>query len=241
MSIVPEILKLRTIRSPWILLVAAQLVIVAGAAGPFATGDRTDPAIARAGAAHLGLTALFTLVLGILAVAGEHRHRTITDTYLTRPRRSDVLTAKLVVYTGAGVGFGLVGAVTAVAATAVAAAATGVTVDWSDPDLWRTVAGGVLWNISFAALGVALGALLPNPIGAITGALAWFALVEGVVAQLVGSTASQWLPFAAGAALGALPTAADQLPQLGAAALLGGYVLVLAGAALAVTNRRDIV
>jgi len=140
--IATEILKLRTVRSPWLLVAAAQLVIVAGAAGAFANGDGTDAAIARAGAAHLGLTALFALVLGIMAVAGEHRHRTISDTYLSRPRRGEVLTAKLATYTGAGVAFGLLGAVTAVAATAVAATITGVTVDWSDPELWRTVGGG---------------------------------------------------------------------------------------------------
>ncbi|GIJ64232.1 hypothetical protein [Virgisporangium aurantiacum] len=235
-----EILRLRTIRTPWVLLAVAQLVIVAGATGPFANGDRTDPAIARAGAAHLGLAALFTLVLGIMAVAGEHRHRTITDTYLTQPHRGRVLADKLIVHTGAGALFGLVGAVTAIAATAVAAAATDVTVDWSDSLLWRTVAGGVAWNIAFAALGVGIGALVPNVTAAVTGALAWLALVEGVVASLVGSTVSQWLPFAAGSALGNLPTGADGLPQWGAAALLVGYVALAGAAATIVTDRRDI-
>lgn len=235
-----EILRLRTIRTPWVLLAVAQLVIVVGAIGPFHTGDRTDPAIARAGAAHLGLAALFTLVLGIMAVAGEHRHRTITDTYLTQPRRGRVLADKLIVHTGAGVLFGAVGAVTAIAATAVAAAAADVTVDWSDPLLWRTVAGGAAWNIAFAALGVGIGALVPNVTAAVTGALAWLALVEGVVATLVGSTVSQWLPFAAGSALGNLPTGADGLPQWGAAALLAGYVALAGAAAAIVTNRRDI-
>ena len=57
---------------------------------------------------------------------------------------------------------------------------------------------------------------------------------------LGGTAASQWLPFAAGSALGRLPTGADGLPQWGAAATLAGYVLVLAVAAAAVTERRDI-
>jgi ABC-2 type transport system permease protein len=240
MPIADEVLKLRTIRSPWVLLGVAQVVIVAGVAGPFTTGDRADPAIVQGGAAHLGLVALFTLVLGIMAVAGEHRHRTITDTYLTRPHRGRVLTGKLAVYTGAGVVFGVVGAVTALTATAVAAAITDVTVDWSDAALWRTVAGGVAWNIAFAALGVGIGALVPNLTGAVTGALAWLALVEGVVAALVGTTVSQWLPFAAGSALGRLPSGTDGLPQWGAAALLAGYVVVAAALAQVVTTRRDI-
>ncbi len=235
-----EILKLRTVRTPWVLLAVAQIVIVAGVAGPFTAGDRTDTETVRGGVAHLGLVALFTLVLGILAVAGEHRHRTITDTYLTRPHRRRVLTGKLAVHTGLGVVFGVVGAVTALAAVAVAAAATDVTVDWSDTRLWRIVGGGVAWNVAFAALGVGIGALVPNVTAAVTGALAWLALVEGVVAALVGDAAGRWLPFAAGSALGGLPTGGDGLPQWGAAALLAGYVAVVGGAAALVTTRRDI-
>lgn len=240
MPIADEVLKLRTVRSPWVLLAVAQVVIVAGAAGPFVSGDRGDPAIVRAGAAHLGLVAMFTLVLGIMAVAGEHRHRTVTDTFLTHPRRGRVLTGKLAVYTGAGVVFGVVGAVTALAATAVAAAATGVTVDWSDAELWRTVAGCVGWNVAFAALGVGVGALVPNLTAAVVAALAWLALVEAVVAALVGDAVSRWLPFAAGSALGRLPSGADGLPQWGAALVLAGYVAATAVAGAIATTRRDI-
>jgi ABC-2 type transport system permease protein len=136
--------------------------------------------------------------------------------------------------------FGVVGAATAVAATAVAAAAAGATVDWSDPELWGTIGGGAAWNVAFAALGVGLGALVPSLTGAVTGALAWIALVETVLGQLIGSTAAQWLPFTAGMALGRLPSAADALPQWGAAAVLAGYVAVLAAAAFTVTGRRDV-
>jgi ABC-2 type transport system permease protein len=150
------------------------------------------------------------------------------------------LTAKVFVYTVAGAVFGLVGAATAAVSVTVAAAATGTGVDWADAELWRTLAGGVGWNIAFAALGVGVGALVPNLTAAVTGALAWLALVEGVVGQLVGTAASQWLPFAAGSALGRLPTAADGLPQWGAAVTLAGYAVLVAVAAAVVTERRDI-
>lgn len=236
-----EIRKLRTTRTPWILFAVAQLLVVAGISGVMLDSNGTATAeTQRLAVSHIGLVSLFALILGVVAVAGEYRHRTITDTYLTRPHRGRVLTGKLVVHTGAGVVFGLVGAVTAVAVTAVAAAVTDVTVDWCDALLWRTIGGGVAWNIAFASLGVGLGALVPNLTAAVTGALAWLALVEGVVAALVGSTVSQWLPFAAGSALGQLPSGGDGLPQWGAAVVLAGYVAVVATAAAVVTARRDV-
>jgi ABC-2 type transport system permease protein len=234
-----EMLKLSTIRPPWVLLAAAQVVIVLGAVGPFLQGGR-GPEVVRAGAAHLGLTALFALVLGIMAVAGEHRHRTMGDTYLGEPRRGRVLAAKLGVHVGAGVAFGLIGAVTALASTAIAVSISGSSADWSDRSLWQTLVGAILWNVLFAAIGVAVGALVGNLTAAVTGALAWLALVEGVVGQVLGADLARWLPFSAGAALGDLPTGAGGLSQVAAAALLTGYAVVLGTAAAAVTARRDV-
>jgi ABC-2 type transport system permease protein len=235
-----ELLKLRTVRTPWLLLAAAQVVILIGVAGAFTNGNAGDAGIAGRAVAHLGLTALFPLVLGIMAVAGEHRHRTITDTYLATPRRGRVVAAKLAVYTAVGVVFGVVGSLVALGGTWVASAADGTSVDWSDAELWRTVVGGLGWNAVFAAIGVGVGALVRNLTAAVVGALAWIALVEGVVGQLLGSDLTRWLPFAAGTALGRLPVGGDGLSQQAAGALLAGYAVALAALALVTSVRRDV-
>ena len=224
-----ELLKLRTIRSPWLLIAAAQLVIVAGA-----TSKLMNHPDGPAAAAHVGLVSLFSLVLGITSVAGEYRHRTITETYLGTPRRDRVIGAKLVVTTALGALNGVLGSAVVLA----------LIVAWdagpSNADVWRTLAGAVAWNALFAAIGVGVGALVRNQVAAIAGALAWLALIEGVVGQLLGTSLSRWLPFAGGTALGRLPVGANGLGQWTAGALLVGYAAVFAVAAVLTSVRRDV-
>jgi len=233
-----EVLGLRSVRTPWLILLAAQAALVLGVVGLVANTDTSDPGLATKAVAHVGLVSLFSLVLGITAVGGEFRHRTITVAFLATPGRRPVLVAKLVVYTLLGLVSGAVSAAIAFAATAAALAADGVGMPTSDGDLWWTLAGGVLWNAAFAAIGVGVGGLVRNQATAIGAALAWLALVEGLVAQL-SSTLGQWLPFAAGRALGRLPDS-DGLAPGTAGVVLAGYAVVFAVAGARALQRADV-
>jgi ABC-2 type transport system permease protein len=237
-----EFRKVSTVRGPWLLLAAGPLIVLAGIAGLVQSGaDLRDPATQSRALAHAGLAAIFTLVFGILAVAGEYRHATISDTYLTAPRRGRVAAAKLTVYVVIGAAAGLICSAMALAVTSAWWAAKGVSLQLSATDEWRTLAGGIAANIGLAAIGVALGALVRNVIGAIALALAWVAVIEGIVGQLVGSGLARWLPFYASEALDkANVTGTQLLPQWGGGLVLLAYVAIFAGAATVITQRRDV-
>jgi ABC-2 type transport system permease protein len=237
-----EILKLRTTRTPLVLLIAAQAVVALGVSGLFVSGSAniSDPVTAQRAIAHAGLVSIFSLVLGILAVAGEYRHKTITDTYLGTPRRGRVVAAKLAVYAVVGAIFGMISSVVAVGATAIWLDAKSGSLDLGSSAVWSTLAGCVAWNACFAAIGVGIGALVRNVIAAIAGALAWLALVEGIVGQLVGDL-GRWLPFRSGQALEDVPFPGIQmLPQWGAGVVLATYAVIFALVAVSTTVRRDV-
>ena len=238
-----EVLKLRTVRGPWLVLAAGPVLVIAGISGLVVSGgDLHDPAVQAKAVAHVGLTAIFALAFGILAVAGEYRHKTITDTYLSTPARGRAVGAKLVVYTLSGALGALVSALVALGVTAAWWSAKGAFFAWSDTAMWTTIGGGIAWNAAFAAMGVGLGALIRNLTAAIAAALAWIALVEGIVGQLIGNLA-RWLPFYAGQALGAggKPMLSQALlPRWGAALVLAAYTAAFAVAAVATSIRRDV-
>jgi ABC-2 type transport system permease protein len=236
-----EVLKLRTVRSPMLLLAAGQLVVIAGASGLFVSGaDIADPKTPLRAVAHAGLVSIFSLMLGIVGMAGEYRHKTVTDTFLGTPRRGRVVAAKLLVYAVAGVVVGVVSSVVATGVTALWLAGKGSSLDLSDPAVWRTLAGCIVWNACFAAIGVGLGALVRNVVGAIAAALAWIALVEGIVSQLLGDL-GKWLPFASGVSLEDIPAAGlKQLPPWGGGLVLVAYAVVFAAIAVSTTVGRDV-
>ena len=62
-----EFRKLGTVRSPWLLLAAGPLIVVAGITGLVKSGANVhDPAVQSKALAHVGLAAVFTLIFGIL-------------------------------------------------------------------------------------------------------------------------------------------------------------------------------
>ena len=202
--------------------------------------DLADPALLNQVWSTMGSATVVALIIGILSFTGEYRHETITDTFLTEPRRGRVIAAKAVVNAFLGVLLALVAAA-----------------PWSPwrcgccrPSTPRSSGrwwGGCCWRpmltfALYAILGVSVGALITNQVAAVVLGLLWVLLIEGLIAA-IRPEVGKWLPGgAAQSILGVTDpgTGIDLLAPPLAVVVLLAYTVALAALASGTTLRRDI-
>jgi len=213
-----EFQKVLTTRIWWILLLVlvvyvAMLAGFLGAAfgGSFGSASEVPPvpteqlsAVIYSVATAIGY--VFPLMLGTLSVTGEFRHQTLTPTFLATPRRGRVLLAKIVALSVFGAIYGVGALIGSIGAGAGVFAITDLDNGLGDQDLWLLFARSVLAMALWAAIGVGVGALVPNQVAAIVIVLAFTQFVEPIlrtVASFVSWAADlgNYLPGAAGDAL----------------------------------------
>ena len=186
-------------------------------------------------------TSALLLILGIIGMTQEYRHRTATPTFLTEPRRGRVITAKLIAYALVAVPFALAIVLVDVLVVTIYAGARGAAPSLSADNL-QTLAASGLVLVVFAVIGVGVGALLPNQVGAIVGSLVYLNLVEPIVAG-VGAIqgAYKWLPGGAVKAITSDFQAPELLQPWQGGLLLLGYGLLAAVLGTFLAVRRDVV
>ena len=164
-----ELLKLRTTRTFVTLVgVAVGLSLLLVVLGAALANDLTEKDVREL--LMFDFSGLFILLLGVIGMAGEFRHRTITTSILAAPDRIRLLGAKVLSYALAGALLALIVSVAiAAVGTAVLSIRGEVTIGVSEMAdvLWRNLVVAAL----FGALGVCVGGLVRNQVVAIVGLL----------------------------------------------------------------------
>jgi ABC-2 type transport system permease protein len=240
-----ELLKLRT---TWGLSVSLGITFVltlvsvvtnielAGKSGAPAVGtvDNVSKTLSVA-----AVTSTVMLIMGILLMAGEYRHRTILSTYLAEPRRGRVIAAKLVTVGLLGAGVGAVTFGLALAEAVPLYASKGFHA--LPVDVGQMWIGAILASACYGLLGVALGALTRNTVAAIVGGLVWTQIVELLILQSLVPGLAKWLPTGAGVALTSAGTdVAHLLAPAAAAAVLVGWAALLSVLAARFSVSREV-
>jgi len=238
-----ELIKLRTTRTFFALTVTAAglSVLVVALFASLAT-DLTGNDVRALFTADF--TGPFILLLGAIGMSGEFRHRTIASTALSTPQRLVLMLSKLAAYAAAGVLLSLLVNLAIIPVGAlILSARDEVTLSFGDhlDILWRNLVVAAF----FGPLGVCVGTLIRNQVGAIVALLAYLLVVDSALSGLAFDV-WRWGPF------GGLPAAITgvgpdgepdpDLLSTGAGIVLElGWLALFAVAALAWLRRRDLV
>jgi hypothetical protein len=183
------------------------------------------------------VTCVVMLIIGILNAGSEFRHRTIIPVLLATPHRMRVFAVKVAVIAGLSAvfsalvfGLGVVTIIATLSAHGIHHLPAGV---------GTLYAGTVISSACFGMIGVALGALTRNTIGAIVVAIAWALFFEQVILAAIAPAIEKWLPTAAAIGLTNRP-GPNVLSPLAAGLVLTGYAAALLLAAGRTTMRRDV-
>ena len=239
-----ELLKLRTIHTPWGLALAAVGfggLLAAVHIGSPPKGGRLAPAYQF----DLVLSAAFpavllALLLGMLLFTNEFRHGTISRTLLVTPRRPILVALKLTIGAAAGIGLALLAVATASVVAVIWLGIVDVPLQLGDvaDAFWRSLLAAAL----VGALGAAVGGVVHSQVGALVGTLVWLFVAEPIVWVLlslvhIGGVAD-YLP--AVTVLSILDTQGENLPFAGTAGMAVVWIAVASALAVLRTSRRDI-
>lgn len=255
-----ELVKVRTTRMWWgLLLGACALTIFQALISAFIAG--TDPGPGQPQLPSLGDPSMvrtvygsgfascyiFGIVFGIIGMAGEYRHQTITPTFLAAPRRGRVIVAKLITYFGLGIFYGLVTTVIAVVAGVSVIAGKGFDTRLTSDDVPLTLLLSIVGVGVWTVFGLGLGTLMRNQVAAILIALGVALVLDplitfGLGAVDLGSVASYLPSNASQAVVQGVSTTegVDLLSWWGGLLVLLGYGGLFAAVGAFLTRKRDI-
>jgi ABC-2 type transport system permease protein len=243
-AISAELFKLRTTRTSWAVTLGSVGLVVLISLIAALTADFTN--IDNPPGEDLmqigGLVQIFALVLGILSVATEFRHGTITPSLLAVPDRARLVLAKLVAALLAGALLGLVAAGLCAAIVLPLLSSRDIASGLDSGRVIELIAGNMAACALYAAIGIGLGALVRNQVGAIIGALGWIFLIEPLLTLIPGfeDFIARWFPTGAANALAGTATNSDALEQLPAGLLLVVYAALFVAAGTYVLRGRDV-
>jgi ABC-2 type transport system permease protein len=236
-----ELLKLRTTRLLlWLalLIVALEVLVISLHVSQDSLVSLAEAGSQRDAVSIAAVSALISLILGIVSSAGEYGHGTISHTFLVAPVRERVVAAKLVSAALAGALLAVLSGAFAWGFAALLLSARSVPLHLGSSDVLRVLLGTIGAAAITGALGVGFGASVRRQTAAVVVALVWLLVGEPLLA--IAGVQS----YAPGHAIASVVEAGDQGSDLlsfwGGLSVALVYVAVLAVAGTALVKRTDV-
>ncbi len=175
-----EVFKLRTTRTFYGLVLGALGLVLLIVILASATANKSDITL-RDVIGISGFAQVFALLLGIIAVTSEFRHGTVTPSLLVVPDRVRLTLAKLGAAFIVGLALGIVATGLSALIGSVILNARDIPNPLSGSDVTKMVIGGTIATALYAALGVGVGAVVRNQVGAVVGSLIYLFVLENLL------------------------------------------------------------
>ena len=195
---------------------------------------------------------LFALLLGVLVVTSEFANQTAAVTFVTVPRRTTVITAKVAAAACCGALFWLVGTVIAAVTTPLFLYTQHVSASLAGWTVARSVLLSLVAFVAWGVFGLGLGAVLRSQMASVIAALVVYAGSFGAIlvftalynlfhqgwmlgAPVIGPAVASEVMTTSGPAFPYAP------PAWTGGIILIGYTVALVAGGIALTKRRDVI
>ncbi len=236
-----ELLKIRSTRTTigLVLGMIALILLFSLLSGLLTKAPHLTSAEDQRGVLSVGsLAGVFSALAGIMLVTSEYRYGTIKPTFLFTPKRSRVIAGKLAAGLLAGLVFGIVGEGLGFGIGYATLSARGLHLALDGGQITLLLAGTLIGTALWGTIGVGLGSIVHNQVGAIIGLLAWGFVIENLLFAFVPSV-GRFAPVHANNAFIGF-TDHHLLSALAGALILVAWAVCLAAAGTLLTARGDV-
>lgn len=193
---------------------------------------------------------LIVMLLGVIVVTNEYFHQTATTTFLTSPRRTEVILAKLAAASLLGLLFWLITTVMNLVFGALLLNVLDVGTQLGTGTVWEAVGLNALAYLLWAIFGVGFGVLIRSQLGATVSAILLYLggyLGAAIILTTLAARFGDWIndlqllvPSLASQLMVAGTDLPGSPPRWAGALILIGYALLTGIVGTMITRRRDI-
>jgi ABC-type transport system involved in multi-copper enzyme maturation permease subunit len=184
------------------------------------------------------IAGVFSALAGIMLVTSEYRFGTMRPTFLFNPSRTGLLLAKAIAGALAGLAFGIIGEGLCFAIGLIILKSRGIHIALSGSNMTELIVGAVAGTALWGIMGVGLGAIIRNQVGAVIALLAFGFVVENLIFGFLPSV-GRFLPVHASDTMMGL-SSQHYLSGTEGTLVTVAWAVVLAGIGLAAIKGRDV-
>ncbi|MGB8196626.1 MAG: hypothetical protein WCF25_06440 [Acidimicrobiales bacterium] len=184
------------------------------------------------------IAGVFAALAGIMLFTSEYRFGTIRPTSLFNPNRNRLFATKFVAGVLSGFVFGVIGEGLVFAIGLMILKIRGVDIVMSGANMTELVVGAIVGTALWGAIGVGIGSIVTNQVGAVISLLAWGFVVENLVFGFLPKI-GRFLPVHASDSMMG-PIQDKLLPGNAGVLVMVCWTVVLALIGMSLLSRRDV-